>query len=146
MALRLFNGALTNAFQPSIPIEVQGDCVVLDFLLSIANTITPPATGASIEWYPEFTWTDPNAVGTQWYRETAEEDIGNGDVRMALSVRRFSTQGADTPLPPGTHACDVQLKREHAFVRVQIRVAAGGADTCSAAVWAPFGTQLQSAP
>ncbi len=146
MPLRLFDGPLTNAFQATPPTEVKGRRIVLDFLLTIANTVTPPLTGASIEWYPEFTWTDPNAAGTQWYRETAEEDIGNGDVRMPASVRRFSVQGADGVLPEGIHARDVQLEREHAFVRLQIRVAPGGADTCRATVWAPFGSQLVSAP
>jgi hypothetical protein len=146
MSLQLFNGALTNAFQPSSPSAVRNDTIVVDFALAIANVVTPPGTAASIEWYFEFTELDPNAAGATWAREVAEEDVGQGDVRMSFVVRRFAAQAAETDLPPGTYRVSTQFKRAHAFYRVQIRVAAGGADTCSAAVVDPFGTQLQSAP
>lgn len=147
MPLALFNGPLTNVFQPSLPSMVKSDRVVLDFTLVIANTVTPPGTRASIEWYPEFTWMDPNGgVATTWFCELAEEDQGTGDVRMAVAVRRFAANLAETELPPGTHNLDAQFKRVHAFFRIQIRVAPNGADTCRATVWDPFGTQLVSAP
>jgi hypothetical protein len=146
MALQLFSGPLTNAFQPSLPSMVRGDRLVLDFRLTVANTLSPPGTAAVIQWYPEFTWTDPNAASSLWFRETTEENLGAGDVRMSQSVRRFSANANQTNLPPGTYLQDVQFKREHAFFRIQLAVAAGGADTCSATVWDPFGVQLVSAP
>lgn len=142
----LFNSPLTAAFQASQPGAVRAEHIVLDFTLSIANTVTPPGTAASVEWYLEFTETDPNAAGTVWAREVAEEDIGTGDVRMAVVVRRFATTLAETGLPPGTYKLSTQFKRIHAFYRVQIRTAVGSADTCTAIVNDPFGVQLQSAP
>lgn len=146
MALQLFNGVLTNAFQPSIPSAVRGDSVVVDFALSIVNTATPPGTGASIEWYFEFTEIDPNSPAATWAREVAEEDVGQGDVRMSAVVRRFANTLAENNLPPGAYRFSTQFKRVHAFYRLQLRVAAGGADTCTATATDPFGTQLQSAP
>ena len=146
MALVLFNGPLTNAFAASSPSAVRGDTVVVDFALSIVNTITPPGTAASIEWYFEFVDSDPNAAGAPWAREVAEEDLGRGDVRMSAVVRRFAANAAETNLPPGTYRYSTQFKRVHAFYRVQLRVAVGGADTCSAAVRDPFGVALISAP
>lgn len=146
MALALFNGPLTNVFQASLPSQVRGDTVILDFEVTIANTLTPPGTGASVEWYLEFVATDPNAAGALWARELAEEDLGTGDVRMALVIRRFAANAVETQLPPGTHRMSSQFRRSHAFYRVQMRVAAGGADTCRAIVSDPFGIQLISAP
>lgn len=142
----LFDGPLTNAFQVSQPGAVRAEHIALDFTLDIANTGTPPGTAASIEWYLEFTATDPNAAGATWAREVAEEDVGTGDVRMAVVVRRFAATLAETSLPPGTYKLSTQFKRIHAFYRVQIRTAVGSADTCTAIVNDPFGVQLQSAP
>lgn len=144
--LVLFNGLLTNVFQPSLPTAVRNGTVVVDFHVVVANVITPPGTTAVVQWYPEYASADPNAAGTRWYRETTEESLGMGDVRMSQSIRRFTENGNEVDLPPGTYDQDVQLKREHAFVRYQIRVAVGSADACQAELVDPFGTQLQSAP
>jgi hypothetical protein len=145
MAFTIFNGSLTNAFQATAPIGVAGENVVFDWFLTVTNTLTPPGTAAQIEWYPEFTSADPNAAGTRWFRETAEEDIGNGEVRMPKTVRRFTENGDDLPLAEGTHALDTQFARKHNFCRLQVRVAAGGADTCQAEILAVLGVQPLSA-
>jgi hypothetical protein len=142
--LSIFNALLTNTFQASQPFAVIENHVVLDMALTVANLVTPPATPARIEWYMEFAATDPNAVGTVWFREVTEENNANGDLRMALAIRRFSTNGADAPLPVGAYTLDSQFERKHAFCRIQIRVAVGGADACHASVWSVLGTQLQS--
>jgi hypothetical protein len=146
MSFTLFVGPLTNVFRPSAPSAVRAEHIVLDFALAIANTVTPPGTAASIEWYFEFVETDPNAAGALWAREVAEEDLGTGDVRMAEVVRRFAASGAETGLAPGSYRFNTQFKRVHAFYRFQIRTAVGSADTCTAMVRDPFGVQLISAP
>lgn len=131
----LFNGLLTAAFAPSAPLMISDKEVVLDFLLTI-----PGGGGVKIEWYPEFT-TGRDVSGQPlpmsswvWYRETSEEDIGNGDVRMNEVIRRFSPNGSDAVLPVGVHQLDVQLVRTHAFTRVQIR-----GNTATAQITSPFG-------
>ena len=122
---------LTANFQPTGSILIKGDVVVLDF-----DILVPGLGAARVSWYPEFTFENPLDASTLWYCETAEEDIGNGDVRMPPSIRRFSTNGADADLPTGTYHFDVQFKRIHAFCRVQIR---GLGSTVR--VRAPFGEQ-----
>lgn len=135
-ATTIFNGALTNAFQPSRAIMVSSERVVLDFLLSVANVAG--GVTARIEWYPEFTWDNPNSAAARWFRETAEDDVGDGDIEMPKTARHFEeVGGADLAL--GTHSLDGQFKRSHDFCRIQIRVAAGGADTCVAQVFSAYG-------
>lgn len=129
MSLPIFNGPLTNAFQPSLPLLINDSVVVLDTTLVIAGG------PVRVEWYPEFTDDNPFDVNTRWYRELAEEDVGNGDVRMALTIRRFSTYGADADLPPGTYQLDAQFRRVHDFCRIQIRGLGA-----TARVIAPFGS------
>lgn len=141
----IFNAALTNAFQASDPFIMTGEAIVLDTLLTVAN-IAVPGTAARIEWYFEFGSDDPNATTTSWYREVAEEDIGNGDVRMSTVVRRFAINAADAPLPEGTYRFDTQFNRRHNFCRVQIRVLAGGADNCRAMILSVLGSAPLSAP
>ena len=127
----IFRGPLTGAFQPSLPIMIPADRVVLDFDLTIGGQVP-----VSVQWYPEFAEGDvaPSATNARWFREVAEEDIGNGDVRMPIVIRRFTTQGGDAPLPPGSYRFTVQLKRTHMFCRIQI-LGAG----CTAIVTAPLG-------
>lgn len=129
MAVRLFNAALGAAFAPSSALLISGNKVALDFQLTVT-------TLAQIEWYPEFTSDAPSSVTTIWYREVAEEDIGNGDVRMPKAIRRFTEFGGAL-LASGTHNLSVQLERTHQIFRLQMRIVAGAA---SAQVWAPFGT------
>jgi len=142
----IFSGPLTNAFQASLPFSMSGENTVFDWSIVVANTVTPPGTAASLEWYPEFTSGDPNAAATLWYRETAEEDLGNGNVRMPKTVRRFTEEGSDVPLAEGTHRLDTQFVRRHNFGRLQLRTAVGSADTCSAAVLCVIGGAPLSAP
>ena len=125
----LFNGPLTANFQSSQPLLIEGDRVVLDFVLNI-----PGPGPVSVQWYPEFTKLNPYDLATPWFRETAEEDLGNGDVRMPLSIRRFSTQGADASLPAGVYYLDAEFRRIHMFCRIRI-LGLG----CTAQVFAPFG-------
>jgi hypothetical protein len=130
----LFNSILGANFVASSPLLISGEKVVLDFQLNVT------AATAKVEWYPEFTSGNPFAPTTIWYRETAEEDIGNGDVRMPLSIRRFSNQGADTDLATGVYNLDAQFRRSHNFVRIQIR-----GTGAIASVLAPFG-EIPTAP
>ena len=125
----LFNAPLTAAFQPSLPILIPGEKVVLDFKLVIVS-----AGLVRVQWYPEFTSDNPGDPNAEWYRETAEEDLGNGDVRMPSSIRRFSTEGVDADLPSGTYFFDTQFKRSHKFCRIQL-LGLG----CTAKVLAVFG-------
>ena len=131
----IFNAALTASFQPSRPIIIVAEKVVLDFKLVINSR-----SAVQVQWYPEFTMDNPASPTAEWYRETAEEDLGNADARMPPSIRRFSTQGADADLPTGTYYFDTQFKRTHGFVRIQI-LGFG----CTAKVTAPFG-EIPSAP
>jgi hypothetical protein len=110
----IFNAALTGAFQASDPVMVSDEIVILDFEITIAmGTVR-------VQWYLEFTADNPFDVNAVWFREVSEEDIGNGDVRMATAIRRFSTFGADADLGVGTYRFDVQLKRVHDFCRIKI--------------------------
>lgn len=127
MAVRLFNAALGAAFIPSSALLISGTKVALDFQLTVT-------TLAQIEWYPEFA-SDAPATAI-WHREVAEEDIGNGDVRMPKAIRRFTEFGG-TLLASGTHNLSVQLERTHQIFRIQMRIVTGAA---SVQVWAPFGT------
>jgi hypothetical protein len=141
MAFSIFNGALTNTYQPTNPVDMAGEHIVLDWALTIANLLTPAGTAATVQFYFEYASTDPNAATTVWYRETTEEDIGNGDVRMNKAVRRFSEQGADLPLAEGSHQVDMQFNRKHNYFRLQVRTAVGSADNCRAQIWSVLGRQ-----
>jgi hypothetical protein len=145
MSISLFNGPLTNAFQPTAGFLLAGETVVLDLVANVAS-VPPAADAGRIECYLEYTTEDPNAVNTRWFREVAEEDIGNGDVRMPKVVRRFTENGADTALAVGIHYLNMQFSRKEGFARLQVRVAAGGANACSLAVFAVFGALPLSAP
>jgi hypothetical protein len=131
----ILNAPLTAVPQPSQPLLILATEVVLDFDLFIADR-----TPVRVLWYPEYTKDNPRDPNTIWFRELAEEDIGNGDIRMPYTQRRFSTQGADADLPAGHYFFDVQLKRTHAFARIQIWGLG-----CTAKVWAPFG-EIPNAP
>lgn len=118
-AQTIFNAPLTANFQASDPLQVVDDTIILDFAIVIAvGTVR-------VQWYLEFTSDNPFDPNTVWFREVAEEDIGNGDVRMPYAVRRFSTFNVDGDLPVGTHLLDVQISRVHDFCR--IRIAGNGA-------------------
>lgn len=125
----IFQGPLTANFQPSAAVLIESEKVVLDFELVI-----PGANPVQVQWYPEYAWGSPADPATRWFRETAEEDIGNGDVRMPPSIRRFSTYGADGDLPTGIYRLDVELRRTHKFCRIQLL----GLD-CVATVYSLFG-------
>jgi hypothetical protein len=131
----IFDAPLTANFRPSLAILIPCEQVVLDFKLVI-NSRTP----VQVQWYPEFTSDNPANLLAEWYRETAEEDISNGDVRMPPSIRRFSTNGGDADLPTGTYLFDTQFKRTHKFCRIQI-LGLG----CMARVLAVFG-EIPQAP
>lgn len=127
---------LTTSFQPSAALLVSGETVVLDFTVVVANT--GAALLGRIEWYLEFTSGDPLSSTTRWFREVAEEDAGDGDVKMPKVIRRFTEQGG-TNLAVGNHYFNVQFVRKHLFVRVQIRQAATFADACTARIDSDFG-------
>jgi hypothetical protein len=145
MSTTLFNGALTNAFQPTQGFLLTGESIVLDMTAVVAS-VPPAATPGRIEFYFEFTTADPNAAGTAWFREVAEEDIGNGDVRQSKVVRRFAENGSDAPLAVGTHRLNLQFTRKAGFARLQVRVLAGGANVCTLKVESVFGSIPLSAP
>jgi hypothetical protein len=136
MSAIILDQTLTAAFTPSKPILIAGEKVVLDFRLVI-----PGPGPLSVQWYPEFTEGNPfDPTNLEWFREVAEEDIGNGNVRMSLVIRRFTINGADTALPAGTHRIDCEFKRTHKFFRIQM-LGLG----CVARVIVPFG-EIPSAP
>jgi hypothetical protein len=147
MAFTLCNNLLlTTTFQATSPFAIAGEHIVLDWRIVVANLVTAPATPASVLWYPEFCSEDPNAAGTEWFRETAEEDIGNGDVRMPKTVRRWTENGDDLPLAEATHRLDAQFSRKHNYCRLQMAIAAGSADNTRASVKVVVGSAPQSPP
>ena len=130
MSVTLLPPTLLGAnFIPTLPLLITSKEVVLDFLLDV-----PAGPGVKVEWYPTYTDGNPFALPPVWNRETSEEDIGNGDVRMNEVIRRFSPFNADAVLPAGVHRLNVQLRRTHGFVQLQIRGAG-----VTASVTAPFG-------
>jgi hypothetical protein len=138
MAFQILNALLTDSFQPSAPVEMVGNHAVIDSLITVANTLVP-GTRAQVQWYLEFCSTDPNAAGTVWYRETSEEDIGNGNVRMNKVVRRWAEYGSDLDLDEGTHQLSAQFERKHNYYRVQIRKTTASAETVRATLLAVIG-------
>jgi hypothetical protein len=143
MSILIFSGPLTNTFQPTQGFLLAGENIVLDVTALIAS-VPPAATPGRIEFYFEYTTQDPNGVGTRWFREVSEEDIGNGDVRQSKVVRRFAEEGSDAPLAVSSHFLNLQFARKEGFARLQVRVAPGGANACTLAVSAVFGTIPQS--
>jgi len=115
MSSIILNTTLGASFQPSLPVLIPVEKVVLDFKITI-----PGRDSIRVQWYPEFSEDSPTDPNVEWYREVAEEDIGNGDVRMPIAIRRFSTEGADADLPPGTYFLSVQFKRSHKICRIQM--------------------------
>jgi hypothetical protein len=145
MSITLFNGLLTNAFQPTQGFLLAGENIVLDMTAVVAS-VPPAATRARIQFYLEYTTQDPNAATTPWFREVAEEDVGNGDVRMSKVVRRFAEYGSDADLAVGTHRLNMQFTRKEGFARLQVAVTTPSANACTLKVEAVFGTTPLSAP
>jgi hypothetical protein len=137
MAFQILNATLTDAFQASNPVEMVGHNISLDFSIVVAND--GGAVPSQVQWYLEFCSTDPNAAVTVWFRETSEEDIGNGNVRMNKVVRRFAEYGADADLAVGTHRLSAQFERKHNFYRVQIRKTTASVSTTTASISAVIG-------
>lgn len=115
MAVTLFKKALTSSFVPSGYTMIAGDRLTLHFAF---DTSGGPS---SVEWYPEFA-TDP--IKGPWYREVAEEDTGKGVVLMPKTIRTFADENG-SQLSDGSHALSVQLRRQEAFARIQMRITAG---------------------
>jgi hypothetical protein len=111
----LFNGALTSSFAPSLPATIVNDTITLAFRVTTPGNVV-------VSWYPEFLFSDQSPSGSSppWAREVAEEDIGNGDVRMPFTIRRFTKQGSDAKLDAGTYLFSVQLKRSAFLYRLQL--------------------------
>lgn len=127
MGVLLINQTLGAAFAPSAPLQISGEAVVLDFTITV-----PAGPGVNVEWYPEYTSENP-ATGN-YFREVSEEDVGKGDVRMSGVIRRFTQFNSDAALAAGTYRFNVQLRRQHAFVRLQLRGASAVVQ-----VFAPYG-------
>ena len=108
--MRIFDNALGAVFVPSQPFLLSAQRAVLDFTYLAA-------AAAVIEWYLEFTSTDPNDAATVWFREVAEENAGGGAVSMPNVVRTFP---AVTAASAGK---DCEFVRTHHFCRVQLRLA-----------------------
>jgi hypothetical protein len=138
MAVEILNTLLQVAYQPSRAIMFPSEQVVLDFVITVADAAAP-VPASRILWYPEFTFDNPNAPTARWFRELAEEDIGNGDVRMPKTVRRFTELGG-ADLAAGAHLLSAQFKRTHDYYRIQIARDAAAGDLCRAQVFAVFGS------
>lgn len=130
----LFNGALTASFVAGPPMLLSDGALSIDFELT---TSSGPTT---VLWYPEFARDNPLVAATKWYRELAEEDVGNGVVNMPKAIRDFQENGG-AGLADGTHYVSAQLIRRHLFVRLQMRVSTGVA---SVVATAPFGLPAQT--
>jgi len=135
MSAIILNAPLTTSFQPSLPIVIAGERITFHFKLVVGGQ-----TPVRVSWYLEFSEDNPILPTAEWYREVAEEDIGNGDVRMPISVRRFSMQGSDADLTPGTYFFSVQLHRAGKMCRIQM-----AGEGCSAVVRSVFG-DIPTAP
>jgi hypothetical protein len=136
MGIVLLNQQLGANFVASQPLQLVGDTLVLDMAV-----VVPAGPGVKVEFYLEYADGLDRVTGQAapitnwiWSRECAEEDIGDGDVRMALVIRRFTPFGADAVLPAGTYNVSMQFRRTHGYARVQAR-----GDTASLQVYAPYG-------
>ena len=108
----LFNGKVSSGFTPSKAIFVSAKRVVLRFLVTVSGAPTP------VQFYMEFSG---NPSG-QWFRETAEEDQGDGVVEMPAVVRTLTPSGGGN-LPVGVTAVSMQFVRDEQFVRMQLACA-----------------------
>lgn len=125
MSVVLFNARalVAGTFNPSAPVLLQGDHLVIDFTLVIGTAAT------QVRWYIEYAEDDPNSANTLWFRELAEEDNGGGQVDMPIVIRSFRDNGGAN-LPAATYQVSVQFVRKHKFARLQAEIVAGGG-TCT---------------
>jgi hypothetical protein len=135
VSITIFNRTLTGSFVASQSIVVVNNAVSLNFTLTVTNG---PAT---IEWYLELGSDEATPTNSEWFRELAEEDPGNGAVALPIVVRTFAANGGGG-LADGTYRLDAELVRRAKMARVQIRATAG---TVQATVTAPFGLVAQAA-
>lgn len=133
VGVSLYNDVtLTGGFTASRPLMIEGERVTLQWLIEMG--VDP---GTELEWYLEFTDSDPNGNTTNWFREVDEQDVGDGTVTMAAVVRTFNdTGGGGLPALLAKYSC--QFVRQAQFVRIQARVVGGGGDV-AVTVTAPFG-------
>lgn len=110
--LVLFNGKVPSSYTPSKATFVSGRRVVLRFLITVIGSPTP------VTCYLEFAGNPKQ----QFFRETAEEDQGNGAVKMPAVVRTLAAAGGGS-LPVGVTALNMQFLRDEQFVRVQLACA-----------------------
>jgi hypothetical protein len=142
MSAKIFDAALTTTFQPSQPIQFVAEKITIDFEAVITQATT------RVLWYFEYTDGDPTSAGTNtlWFRETAEENQGGGNVAMPVATRWLAVQGSNNqpaPLPVGTHRMSMQFLRSHRYYRIQTAVEAGGGNAVLRA-WNIFGDIPQS--
>jgi hypothetical protein len=131
--IEIFNSVLAAAVAPGEPFVITGERVTLH--MEIIVTVA-----ATVKWYPEYTGEDPRAVGSRWFRETAEETLVGGIVNMPQALRTLQPNGGGT-LAAGTHRFVVPFQRADQFCRIQMQITAGAA---TARVWSVFGTVARS--
>ncbi len=140
-AEEIFDATLSDDFEPSEPFLLTAGRATLDFELNVTDGDTDDDPTCKIEWYLEFTSVDPNAAGSKWYREVAEQNLpGPGTTDMPLVVRVFRT-ALGALLPIGELNVSAQLTRSHDYCRVQIRAATGAA---RARILSVFGAVAQT--
>lgn len=106
--LVLFDGIVTSGFVPSKSFAITARRVTLRWEITVSGA------PASLSWYLEFGG-DPTGA---WFAETAEEDQGNGAVKMPAVVRQMTPEGGGN-LPVGTTRLSTQFVREEQLARVQ---------------------------
>lgn len=117
MSLQLLDAALTNAFQASSPFLIDAERGALDITLVVS-------VAATVEWYFEYTDTNPNASTTTWYRELAESVAATGVVTMAEAVRQIVANGGGN-LGIATHNVAATIDKRRVYARIQMRASVG---------------------
>jgi hypothetical protein len=120
--LVLFNGRVPSSFTPSKFTTIVAKKVTLRFLVTVTGSPT------ELQWYLEF-----GGDKSTWFRETAEEDQGDGDVQMPTVIRTVTLGGAN--LPVGTTAVSMQFQRDEQLFRVQLKCAG----TATVKLTTPYG-------
>ena len=122
-----------NAFVASQPVMLERDWLTIDFTIVVATGVT------QVQFFPEFTGENPNAVATAWFRQVVSDDGAGGLVNMAKTVNVFQENNGNN-LAVGTHLLSVQLLVRHMFARIQAGIVSGGGTAVMSAV-ARFGSQ-----
>lgn len=119
----LFNGVVPSSFAPTKYTAIVARRIV------VRLTITVRTSPTTLRCYLEY-----GGDGTHWFRELAEEDGGDGAVKMPAVVRTITGPDGDD-LPVGTTTVDLQFLRDEQLFRLQLACAG----SASVKVTTPYG-------